>query len=191
MRAMIRSGRCWVPSEWRPPLGLRLWECSAVIAVTGARTRTAAIGILAGHLPLLPSGDLGPHDARDPGPREASAWQAVGTAGAPSPATAGLPGRGEPESGEPALGEDTAGAQRMARRLSRVLPAKGTRELVRAGFVPLHVPAVYGWRRARHGEHVYRAWPDGSFTPVAVFRDVGVQDRDGRWRHRLVAGRPW
>jgi len=84
-----------------------------------------------------------------------------------------------------------AGAQRMARRLSRVWPAKGTRELVRAGFVPLHVPAAYGWRRARHGEHVYRAWPDGSFTPVAVFRDVGVQDRDGRWRHRLVAGRPW
>jgi hypothetical protein len=188
---MIRSGRCWVPSEWRAPLGLRLWERSAVIAVTGARTRTAAIGILAGHLPLLPSCDLGQHDARDPDPREASAWQAVGAAGAPSPATAGLPGPGEPESGEPALGEDTAGAQRMARRLSRVLPANGTRELVRAGFVPLHVPAVYGWRRARHGEHVYRAWPDGSFTPVAVFRDVGVQDRDGRWRHRLVAGRPW
>src|SRR5215470_13065589 len=117
MKAMIRSGRCWVPPEWRPPLGLRLWERSAVIAVTGARTRTAAIGILAGHLPLLPSADLEPHDARDPGPREASAWQAVGTAGATTPATAGLPGPGEP-----AVGEDTAGAQRMARRLSRVLP---------------------------------------------------------------------
>ncbi len=191
MRAVIRSGRCWVPPEWRAPLGLRLWERSAVIAVAGARTRPAAIGVLAGHLPLLPARDPQPEEAGDLGLRDAHTWQAVTVAGAHSPSTVGLPGPGELEAGEPAVGEDTAGAQRMARRLSRVWPAKGTRELVRAGFVPLHVPAVYGWRRARHGEHVYRAWPDGSFTPVAVFRDVGVQDRDGRWRHRLVAGRPW
>ena len=175
MRAAIRSGRCWVPPEWRVPLGMRFWERAAVVMVTGARTRAAAADILCGYLPLLPPD----------GPELAVPAPHIGP-GTGSPVTA--PG---PEAGEPEACEDAQGAQRMARRLSWLLPAKGTRDLVRAGFVAPHIPAVYAWRKARHGEHVYRAWPDGSFTPVAVFRNVHLQDRAGQWRTTLVAGRPW
>jgi hypothetical protein len=177
MRAAIRSGRCWVPPEWRVPLGMRFWERTAVVMVTGARTRAAAADILCGHLPLMP-----------PGTPELAvpALQVRPEAGPGHPSTA--PG---PEAGDPEASEDAPGARRMARRLSRLLPAKGTRDLVRAGFIPPHIPAVYAWRKARHGEHVYRASPDGSFTPVAVFRNVHVQDRAGQWRTTLVAGRPW
>jgi hypothetical protein len=177
MRAAIRSGRCWVPPEWRVPLGLRFWERTAVFMVTGARTRAAAMDVLCGHLPLLPAGSP---ELAVPAP---DAMRAFGS---------GTPGAGaDPEDGGAGACEDAQGARRMARHLSRLLPAKGTRDLVRAGFVPPHIPAVYAWRRARHGEHVYRAWPDGSFTPVAVFRTVRVQDRAGEWRTTLVAGRPW
>ncbi|MBO0820620.1 MAG: hypothetical protein J2P26_07185 [Nocardiopsaceae bacterium] len=177
MRAAIRSGRCWVPPEWRVPIGLRFWERTAVVLVTGARTRADATEILADHLPLLPPGTP---ELPVPAPEITST---NGT---------GLPGAiAGPEAAEPGAYEDEQGARRMARRLSRLLPAKGTRDLLRAGFIPPHLPAVYAWRRARHGEHAYRAWPDGSFTPVAVFRHVHVQDRTGQWRTTLVAGRPW
>jgi hypothetical protein len=99
----------------------------------------------------------------------------------------------DPPVGEDGLAvvPDTASACRMARRMSRVWPAAGVRELLAAGFVAQHLPAVYAWRAARHGEHVFRIGPDGSFAPVAVFRSVYVQGRAGQWDSQLVASRPW
>jgi hypothetical protein len=190
---LARSGRCWVPPEWRAPLGLRFWERSAVVAVTGACSRAASAAILAGHLPLVAAGDPGLlAGAGIPAGSPVAEGQPGGGAGPFTflPATACLAGSGG--EGAPAgVAEDVQGARRMARRLSRILPAKGSRELARAGFAPAHLPAVYAWRRARHGEHVYRISPDGSFTPVAVFRQVSVEGRNGRWRRALIAGRPW
>jgi hypothetical protein len=75
--------------------------------------------------------------------------------------------------------------------MSRFRAAAGVRELISSGFVPQHIPAVYAWRAARHGEHVFRVSPDGTFTPVAVFRVTHVQDRTGQWDSQLVASRPW
>jgi hypothetical protein len=86
---------------------------------------------------------------------------------------------------------DVAGARRMARRLSKIMPAAGVRELISAGYVPQHIPAVYAWRAARHGEHVFRIGPDGTFAPVAIFRVTHVEDARGQWDSRLVASRPW
>lgn len=154
MRTKIRSGRCWIPPEWRDPLGMGLLQRTAVVAVTGARDKSEACELLAAHLPLL----VPDEDGEDL---------------APAPVA------------------DIEGARRMARRMSRVLPTAGVRELVRAGLVPRHIPAVYAWRAARHGEHVFRVSPDGTFTPVALFRVTREQDQKGQWNSQLVASRPW
>jgi hypothetical protein len=153
MRPRIRSGRCWVPPEWRGPLDLRMLQHSALVAVAGVRGRDDASQLLAAHLPLL----------------------------AP----------GEDADGDPEPAPDTDGARRMARRLSRIFPAAGLRELATAGYLPHHIPAVYAWRAARHGEYVFRISPDGTFAPVAVFRVTRVQGPAGQWDSQLVASRPW
>ena len=154
-RVAIRSGRCWVPPEWRGPLTVGWFRRSAIVAVTGACDRRAARELLAAHLPLLPTLDGELHD-----------------------------------DGEPVV-QDDLHAARMARRLSRYFPAAGTRELLRAGLIPPHFPAVYAWRAARHGETVFRIAPDGSFTPIALFRVIRSQHPHGQWESELVASRPW
>jgi hypothetical protein len=98
---------------------------------------------------------------------------------------------GEDQAADLCLVPDVEGARRIARRMSRFRAAAGVRELISAGFVPQHIPAVFAWRAARHGEHVFRVSPDGTFTPVAVFRVTRVQDRTGQWDSQLVASRPW
>lgn len=155
MKTKVRSGRCWVPPEWRDPLGLRFYQRRAYVAVAGARDASETRDLLAGHLPLLPP------DEDD----------------------------GEAADLEPV--PDDASARRMAWRLSRYRPARGARELARAGFVARHVPGVYAWRAARHGEHVFRISPDGSFTLVAVFREARIETEPGQWDIRLTASRPW
>jgi hypothetical protein len=152
----IRSGRCWIPPEWRAPLGVGWLRRSAIIAIAGARDKQSACELLAAHLPLVT-------DADD-------------EAGADADET-GI--------------QDDLSARRMARRLSRAFPAAGTRELQRAGLIPPQVPAVYAWRSARHGEHVFRISPDGTFTAVALFRVIRIQDTRGQWESELVASRPW
>jgi hypothetical protein len=153
MRTSIRSGRCWVPPEWRDPLGLRFYRRGAFIAVAGVRRSDETRAVLADHLPLLP------------------------------------PGEDEAADSEPV--PDEASARRMARRLSRLRPAQGVRELARAGFIARHVPGVYAWRTARHGEQVFRISPDGSVTVVAVFRAARIETEPGQWDIRLTASRPW
>jgi hypothetical protein len=156
MRTKIRSGRCWVPPEWRDPLEMGMLQRSAIVAVTGARDRNEACHLLAAHLPLLPPDEEDEDLAAELDP---------------------VP--------------DVDGARRMARRMSRFRAAAGLRELLSAGFIPRHIPAVYAWRAARHGEHVFRVGPDGSFVPVALFRAVRVQDQAGQSDRQLVASRPW
>jgi hypothetical protein len=53
VKADIRSGRSWVPPEWRQALELPFWRGSAIVAVTGVRTREEAADVLAGHLPMI------------------------------------------------------------------------------------------------------------------------------------------
>ncbi|HEY3958683.1 MAG TPA: hypothetical protein VGM53_35420 [Streptosporangiaceae bacterium] len=166
MKTAIRSGRSWIPPEWRDPLGLRLWQRAAVVAVTGAVSRDHTWDILCGHLPLVPGHDDGPAAAEGQPP---------------------APGEGPPGGGM----EDAVSARRIARRLSRWRPASGVRELTRAGLLPAQHPAVYAWRSARPEEMAYRVWPDGSFTPLAVFCHAQQQDRDGQWRPHLAATRIW
>lgn len=196
MRAAIRSGRCPVPPEWRDPLGLRFWQRSAIIAVTGAPGRSDALDILCGHLPLI-GHKLEDNSGTPTVPGTGPGPQLPGSEQLGSPADLdaleadglGLPGWDSHEAGPGREDEETA--RRMARRLSRAWPAKGVRALVKAGFIPAHQPAVYAWRRTANGEHVYRIWPDGSFTPIAVLRHIQVPDRHGQLRTQLAAGRPW
>jgi hypothetical protein len=155
-RITIRSGRCWVPPEWRGPLNIGMFRHSAIIAVAGTRDKEAARDLLASHLPLV----------------------------------AVIDDEADVDADDIAM-QDDVGATRMARRLSRLRPAAGTRELRRAGLVAPQIPAVYAWRVARHGEHVFRVSPDGTFTAVALFRVVRSQDGRGQWESELVASRPW
>lgn len=99
------------------------------------------------------------------------------------------PGEDEPQDLEPV--RDDTNARRMARRLSRAFPARGTRELASSGFIPRHTPGVYAWREPRHGGQVFRVGPDGAFALVAVFRDSQVESKPGQWGYQLTASRPW
>lgn len=195
LRAPVRSGRCWVPPEWRPQLGVKFWRQSAYLAVTGAPDRRTSIEVLSAHLPLIPgsaepAGQPEPQAAHAGGPAQMDAHRAEIIVSSPDAAGA-WPHACPPVDSDDGGFEDADSARRMARRLSRLRRAPGTRELLTAGFVPVHLRGVYAWRAARHGEHVYRVSPDGTFTPVAVYREVRAQDHDGQWRTRLVAGRPW
>lgn len=72
MRTSIRTGRCWVPPEWRDPLRLRFYQHSAFVAVAGVTNGREACEVLADHLPLLPPGEYEPANA-EPVSDEASA----------------------------------------------------------------------------------------------------------------------
>jgi hypothetical protein len=183
MTAGIRTGRCQIPPEWRPQLGLR-WRKTAVIAVTGARSAHDATVILARHLPLIltDQGGLPSHGEMAPGLTPAPGAGFVHDAA------------GEPrwEGQEPSgTVEDLHLARAMVRRLSRWRPARGARALFRAGFLPPHVPAVYAWTAARNGQYVFRVAPDGTFAAVAMFRAIKQPLDGGRWRTELSVGRPW
>lgn len=153
MKTQIRSGRCWVPPEWRDPLNLRFYQRTAFVAVSGVTSAAQVRELLADHLPLLPPCDDESQDLE------------------PVP--------------------DDASARRMARRLSKTFPARGTRELSSSGFIPRHAPGVYVWRDPRHGGQVFRVGPDGSFALVSVFRDSQVEFKSGQWSYQLTASRPW
>lgn len=195
MRPAVYSGRCMVPPEWRSPLGLRFWQRTAIIAVTGAAGKDAAFGILCAHLPLIARDDGADGEAVPVGalagePRTEHTQPYPGTLGGAYGMPAAAPAGSEDGMAIGGIAEDTETARRMARRLHRLWPARGVRELARAGFIPPHLPAVYAWRRFAHGEHVYLIWPEGPFTPVAMFRTVQMHVR-GQMRDQLVAARPW
>ncbi len=162
MRQPIRSGRAWIPREWRQATGVPPWRRSAIVAVTGVRTRDDAIAVLSGHLPLVP------------------AWPE------------GAAGDYEEHVGVPAgesRVDDIDGARRVARRLSSVRAGRGVRQLLDAHAIIPGQPAVYAWRRAAPRETAYQLFPDGSTAAIAVFAETQETTRSGQLRPRLIAYR--
>lgn len=182
MKQPVRSGRAWIPREWRQAIQVHPLRRSAFVVVTGAWNRDEAADVLAGHLPMLPAALGGAF----PG--------AAGEPPGPFPEDDDYDGEddayGELPDTDPDHVEDTESARRIARRLSAFRGRRGpVRELVIARAIDVNRPGVYVWRRATPNEPVYRLYPDGGRDAVAAFGQVQEATRSGHLRPRLVAHR--
>jgi hypothetical protein len=191
MKQPVRTGRTWIPREWRQAIRVSPWRRSAIIAVTGAWSHAEAVDVLAGHLPMIPAALLDDSTA----PAAASAEPvstADGTASDPDHDDFG-DDLADAEAEDPEHAEDARSARRIAHRLSPRLSSirngRGTRELITVRAIHPARPAVYAWRRTAPGEAAYRLYPDGGCDLVGVFAQVQELARSGQPRPRLIAHR--
>jgi hypothetical protein len=169
MKVPVRTGRAWIPHDWRRTVQVRPWRRSAVVAVTGAWNRDEAANVLAAHLPMIPVDadelDFEPLDTDD---------------------DFGLTVDDALTSGHL---EDIESARRVSSRLHSPRRVRGARALIAIHVIDPMYPAVYAWRYDRPNEPVYRLSPDGRRHAIAVLRQGYETTRSGHNRPLLTAAR--